>query len=43
MLVGMKAYSCDLREKILRACDERLGCQRAMAPLFGVSQSVVEK
>jgi transposase len=43
MLVGMKAYSLDLRQKILRACDQRLGSQRAIATLFGVSQSFVEK
>lgn len=39
----MKAYSFDLREKILRACDQRLGSQRAIATLFGVSLSFVEK
>jgi len=39
----MKAYSFDLREKILRACDQRLGSQRAIAILFGVSPSFVEK
>jgi transposase len=39
----MKAYSMDLRQKILRACDERFGSQRAVATLFGVSQSFVEK
>jgi transposase len=43
MLVGMKAYSLDLRQKILRADDQRLGSQRAIAALFGVSQSFVEK
>jgi transposase len=43
MLGGMKAYSLDLRQKILRACDQRLGSQRAIATLFGVSQSFVEK
>jgi transposase len=43
MLVGMKAYSIDLRQKILRACDQRLGSQRAIAALFGVSPSFVEK
>jgi transposase len=43
MLMGMKAYSLDLRQKILRACDQRLGSQRAIATLFGVSQSFVEK
>jgi transposase len=43
MLVGMKAYSLDLRQKILRAYDQRLGSQRALAALFGVSQAFVEK
>jgi transposase len=43
MLGGMKAYSLDLRQKILRAYDQRLGSQRAVAALFGVSQSFVEK
>jgi transposase len=39
----MKAYSLDLRQKILRACDQQVGSQRAIAALFGVSQSFVEK
>ena len=39
----MKAYSFDLRQKILRACDAGLGSQRTIARLFGVSQSFVEK
>lgn len=39
----MKAYSVDLRAKILQACDQRFGSQRAIARLFGVSQSFVEK
>jgi transposase len=39
----MKAYSLDLRQKILRACAQRHGSQRAMAALFGVSQAFVEK
>jgi DNA-binding transcriptional regulator YdaS (Cro superfamily) len=43
MLAGMKADAFDLRQKILRACEQRLGCQRAMATRFGVSQSLVEK
>jgi transposase len=43
MLVGMNAYSLDLRQKILRAYDQRLGSQRALAALFGVSQAFVEK
>lgn len=43
MLIGMKAYSIDLRAKILRACDQQFGSQRAIATMFGVSQSFVEK
>jgi transposase len=43
MLASMKAYSLDLRQKILRACDQQLGSPRAIAALFGVSQSFVEK
>jgi transposase len=43
MLVGMQAYSLDLRQKILRAYDQRRSSQRAIAALFGVSQSFVEK
>src|SRR5262249_59096955 len=35
--------SLDLRQKILRACDQQLGPQRVIADLFGVSQSFVEK
>jgi len=42
-LVGMAAYSIDLRQKILHACARRLGSQRALADLFGVSLSFVEK
>jgi transposase len=38
----MKAYSLDLREKLLRAYDERRGSQRALAALFGVSRAFVE-
>jgi transposase len=43
MLWCMKAYSLDLRQKILRASDQGLGSQRAIAALFGVSLSFVEK
>ena len=39
----MAAYSIDLRQKILRACERRLGSQPALAALFGVSLSFVEK
>ena len=39
----MKAYSTDLRQKIVHAYQRRLGSQRALADLFGVSASFVEK
>jgi transposase len=39
----MKSYSTDLRQKILHAHARRLGSQRALADLFGVSVSFVEK
>jgi transposase len=43
MLGCMKAYSLDLRQKILRAADQGLGSQRAIAAFFGVSLSFVER
>ena len=39
----MAAYSIDLRQKILRACEWHLGSQRTIAHLFGVSLAFVEK
>jgi transposase len=36
-------YSTDLRLKIIRACDQKIGSQRQIAELFGVSKSFVEK
>ena len=39
---GMMASAIDLRHKILPACERRLGAQRALADLFGVSLSCVE-
>jgi transposase len=39
----MKPYSIDRRETILRAYDQKLGSQRHVASLFGVSRSCVEK
>jgi transposase len=39
----MRAYSRDLREKIVNACARQFGSQRAIAALFGVSRSFVEK
>jgi hypothetical protein len=38
--MSMQAYSLDLRQKILGACDQRLGSPRTIAALCGVSQSV---
>ena len=42
-LTRMKPYAIDLREKLLQAYDQGLGSQRALAVLFGVSRSFVEK
>jgi transposase len=39
----MKSYSLDLRQKIVSAYERRLGSQRTLADLFGVSVSFVEK
>ena len=39
----MKAYSTDLRQKIIEAYQRGQGTQRAIAELFGVSVSFVEK
>ena len=33
----MKTYSTDLRERVVQACDERLGTREEIARLFGVS------
>jgi transposase len=38
----MKAYALDLRQKILRACEQHIGSQRTIAALFGVRQSFSE-
>lgn len=42
-LHGMAAYSIDLRQKILHAYERRLGSQRTLAHVFGVSVAFVEK
>ena len=39
----MRAYSTDLRQKIVHAYERRLGSQRALAALFGGRVSFVEK
>jgi transposase len=39
----MKPYSLDLRHKILDAYDHKLGSQRTVAALFGVSRAFLEQ
>jgi transposase len=39
----MAAYSIDLRQKLLQACERHLGSQRTIADVFGVSLAFVEK
>ena len=39
----MKAYSVDLRQKIVQACDKELGSRQYIADTFGVSRSFVQK
>jgi transposase len=39
----MKAFSLDLRQKIVDAYDRKQGSQRQLAKTFGVSRSFVEK
>ena len=39
----MWAYSQDLRQKIVQACDRKAGSQKEIARLFGVSLSFLEK
>jgi transposase len=42
-LPDMARYSIDLRQKILHAYERRIGSQPALANIFGVSLSFVEK
>jgi transposase len=39
----MKAYSLDLRTRIVEAVDRQVGSQREVAALFGVSRTLVKK
>src|SRR3954466_2216370 len=39
----MKTYSYDLRERVVRACDEGRGTRRQIAALFGVSTAWVRR
>jgi transposase len=39
----MKAYSQDLRERVVRACDEQRGTRQQIAELFGVSTAWIRR
>jgi len=39
----MKTYSMDLRERVARACDERIGTRTEIAELFGVSTAWIRR
>lgn len=39
----MKAYSQDLRERVVRACDARRGTRQQIADLFGVSTAWIRR
>jgi transposase len=39
----MKAYSQDLRERVVRACDEGRGSRQHLADLFGVSTAWIRR
>ena len=39
----MKAYSYDLRERVVRACDEGRGSRQQIAELFGVSTAWIRR
>ena len=39
----MKTYSMDLRERVVRACDEKVGRRKEIAELFGVSTAWIRR
>ena len=39
----MKTYSHDLRERVVRACDEKVGTRKEIAKLFGVSTAWIRR
>lgn len=39
----MKTYSNDLRERVVRACDEKVGTRKQIAKLFGVSTAWIRR
>ena len=43
IFISMKAYSLDLRKKIVEAIDNEVGTYREVAELFGVHESFIYK
>ena len=43
MTVCMESYSMDLRERVVRACDERIGTRMEIAETFGVSTAWIRR
>jgi len=39
----MEAYSLDLRDRVVRACDERMGTRVEIAEIFGVSTAWIRR
>lgn len=39
----MKTYSMDLRQRVVRACDEKVGTYKEIAELFGVSTAWIRR
>lgn len=39
----MKTYSMDLRERVVQACDEKVGRRKEIAGLFGVSTAWIRR
>ena len=39
----MKTYSMDLRERVVQACDEKVGRRKEIAELFGVSTAWIRR
>jgi len=43
MTVCMESYSKDLRDRVVRACDEQIGTRREIAETFGVSTAWIRR
>lgn len=39
----MESYSMDLRERVVRACDEQIGTRTEIAEMFGVSTAWIRR